>query len=62
MQIFVPYSDDLAKSYPDLVTRLVPYQPGMQCAHLAGPEEAKSDPAPRPEQGPEGVLPRKDAA
>lgn len=62
MQIFVPYSDDLAEHYPDLVTRLVPYQPGMQCAHLAGSEEARSNQAPRLEQGPEEDLPRKDAA
>ncbi len=62
MQIFVPYSDDLAENYPDLVTRLSPYQPGMQCAHLAVPEDAKSHQAPGPEQGLEEDLPRKDAA
>lgn len=52
MQIFIPWSDELAEEYPDLVTRLVPYQPGMHCAHLADIDEAKM---PRPENLNQGL-------
>ncbi len=59
MKLFVPWSEELAEKHPDLVTRLVPYRPGMRCAHQAGTGE---DPAARPEHQPEEGLPREDAA
>lgn len=62
MQVFVPYSDELAEKYPDLLTRLVPYQPGIRCAHLAGAGGAKSTRGPMIQPRPETDLPGKDAA
>jgi len=59
MKIFVPWSEDLVEKHPDLLTRLVPYQPGMLCAHQADPRETDDKQAPT---SPEENLQSKTAA
>ena len=48
MQQFVPFEDDWAMAEAFAGHRLVPYQPGMACAHSDAPQEP----------GPNGIVQR----
>lgn len=57
MDVFVPFRQELLERYPELVGRLVPYRPGLPCAH-------QDRPPPQPREDDSGKPPfsRADAA